>query len=142
MVPPSDSDGDSSATTGGDGSAVMLVALQPEDTRGLEGELGCDFVRRSGDTVFIALGYVADAGKAQGVYRVGDSSEKVVMTRPGGFNAMSAGGTFAGRGMTLTIERGEAIPTDSEQTSHMATLRAQRGDGAERSYDGSWTCGP
>lgn len=142
VVPPADSDGDSSATKGGDGSPITLAALRPEDGGRIEGELACEFVRRSGHTIFLALGDVVDTARAQGVYRVGDYAEVVVMNRTGGFNAMSAGATFGGRGMTLTIDRGERIATDSEQTSHVATLRAQRADGAEREYDGSWTCGP
>ncbi|WP_206185462.1 hypothetical protein [Sphingosinicella sp. CPCC 101087] len=76
-----------------------------------------------------------------GVVKVLDSVERV--GAPGGYNGMVRGATFAGRGKTIRIAlTGDGPVGAGESPPHPATLTYERADGASRTIDGLWTCGP
>lgn len=145
--PTSETTGNASAaaegeTVGGDGSKIALAPLQPDDATGLPGELACSF--RLADVrqpMLIGRADVDDEARGVAVIRNGDYVERLVARSAGGFGAMERGIAFGGRGMTVTIDRGERV-SGGESPSYDATLLAQRADGAERRYRGLWTCGP
>lgn len=130
-------------TTGGDGSPIRLSALGSGDIEGAEltGELGCSFADRDGDTLLLAKGDVASSEPAFGVVKVGDYVESV--SARGGFDGMIKGAKFHGRGKTIVVERTSSQPAGGgESPPYPARLTYQRADGASRSFDGQWTCGP
>ncbi len=129
-------------TKGGDGSEIALTSLQGEDARGLTGELACSFrLADVREPMLIGRAGVGDDARGAAVIRNGGYVEQLVAREPGGFGAMERGLTFGGRGMTVTIDRGNRV-SGGEAPSYDATLLAQRADGAERLYSGLWTCGP
>ena len=69
-------------------------------------------------------------------------TEMLANGRAGGFNDLLDGITLTGKGLTLRIARGDEESTGDESARHAATLTVQRADGAERTYAGTWTCGP
>ena len=130
-------------TTGGDGSALVLSPLQPNDGADLQGELACSFATtRGGTPVFVGKGFSGVDERPQAAIRIGDYAERLMGAEPGGFGYLTRGGKYAGRGMTITITLGDEIDTGHEGSLHNATLLAQRGDGAERSWEGFYSCGP
>ena len=136
-----------SPTTGGDGSEIVLTALTEADyaANPLEGELGCSFAsNQGGETLLAARGFVDDAsGRAQGLASIGGYAERLMASAPGGFDAMIAGARFGGRGMTYTVTLTDEKPASGgESPPNPANLLLQRGDGAERTIPGTWTCGP
>ena len=135
----------SSATRGGDGSDLVLAPLTPADRRGnpLDGELGCAFTLAGADNpLFIGAGYAGVDEPAYGLIKIGGTVERVTSQTPDGFGGMEDGGRFSGRGMTVEITPSGADRADHEGLLQDATLTAMRGDGAERSWTGDWTCGP
>ncbi|WP_188055828.1 hypothetical protein [Sphingosinithalassobacter sp. CS137] len=135
--------GTGSATQGGDGSPLVLAPLAPEDGADLEGELACSFApERGGTPVLLGKGTVGVAERPQAVVRLGDTPQRLIGAEDGGFGYLTRGGRYSGRGLTVTITRDSEISTGHEGSLHGATLLAQRGDGAERSWEGFWTCGP
>lgn len=134
---------DASPNSGGDGSPIRLSPLASDDLERAElgGELGCSFADRGGDTLLLAKGNVASSEPAFGIVKVGDYVEPV--SAPGGFDGMIKGAKFAGRGKTLLVERTASEPAGGgESPPYPARLTYQRADGASRSFDGLWTCGP
>lgn len=132
-----------SQTVGGDGSPIRLSPLGSADVEAadLAGELACSFASGEGETLLLATGDVASQEPAFGVVKVGDYVESV--STAGGFDAMIRGATFAGRGKTVEIERTASQPIGGgESPPFPARLTYQRADGASRSFDGLWTCGP
>ena len=138
---PLDAGGDAS---GGDGSAITLGALTATeiDAAALMGELACSFsAGEAGDApLLLAKGDVASRDPARGVVKVGDSVEPVAA--PGGFDAMLRGTRFSGAGKTLDIELTGAASGGGESPARPATLVYHRADGAQRSWNGWWQCGP
>jgi hypothetical protein len=132
-------------TEGGDGSSITLSALSAADIDGarLSGELGCSFEGDPSSVLLIAKGDVASSAAAQGVVKVGDYVEAIINREGGGFDALSDGANFVGKGKTIQIVVGQALPTlGGEAQTRKATLSYQRADGASRRLSGLWTCGP
>jgi len=131
-------------TVGGDGSEITLQSLGREQLDGvdLHGELACSFADADGATLLLARADVVPDGIVRGAVNNNGYLELLGNGRAGGFNDLSDGITLSGKGLTLELQRGESRPTGDETTQHAATLVVQRADGAERSYDGTLTCGP
>ena len=129
-------------TEGGDGSEIALAPLQRDDAAELPGELACSFrLADARQSLMIARADVGDDARGVAVIRNGGYAERLMARSAGGFGAMERGIAFGGRGMTVTIDRGERR-SGGESPAYAATLLAQRADGAERRYQGLWTCGP
>lgn len=130
------------ATVGGDGSPIMLSELSAADRQAnpLEGELGCGFSVGNGGPLLIAMGAVGSRDPAFGLVKVGDYVERVAA--PGGFDGMVKGATFGGQGKTVTIAVTGPARGGGESPPYPATLTYDRADGAQRVFDGEWTCGP
>ncbi|MDP5279094.1 hypothetical protein Q9Q95_09175 [Sphingomonas sp. DG1-23] len=132
-----------SPTAGGDGSQIELTALQPDDAERLEGELGCAFAeRRGGPALLVGKADVGKAARAFAVVRNGGVRETLAASATGGFGAMEKGLRFGGKGLTVRVTPHDRIATGDESVAQRATLLVQRGDGAERRFEGLWTCGP
>lgn len=129
-------------TIGGDGSPIRLSALTRADIEGarLSGELGCGFSTPAADSLLVAMGVVASDEAAQGVIKVGDSVERIAA--PGGFDAMIDGVVFTGPGATIAITPTGPAAGGGESPPRPATLTYDRADGARRTFEGEWTCGP
>ena len=132
----------SSPTIGGDGSALELRTLTGAVLPDLGGELGCSF-SADGATLLIASGIVDRTTRSNAAIRRGGEVEQLVATGPGGYDGMVEGATtFGTSGMTIEIATQTRNETGTEEVAYNATLRAMRADGAERTYNGTWTCGP
>lgn len=131
-------------THGGDGSQIALLPLTADQLDGIDlpGELACGFADAGGETLLLARADVLPEGMVHGVLNNNGSIETLGNGQAGGFNDLLDGITLAGKGLTVELQRGEQRPTDNEATQHAAVLKVQRADGAERSYDGTLTCGP
>lgn len=129
------------ATVGGGGSEIQLDELTISDMEeaALSGELACSF--STGDTlpILIARGIVASDEPAQGIVKVAGYVEHIAA--PGGFNGITDNPTFTGQGKTIEIEVTGAA-RGGESPPRPATLTYQRADGASRTFDGRWQCGP
>ncbi len=137
-----------SGTIGGDGSELRLDPLSAADRDAvtLDGELGCSFTR-TGDSspLLLAMGNVdAPDSRAEGMVHFAGIATRIMATQAGGFDAIIEGGRFAAKGLTIDVKRGKApMPgATGESPPYPAALRAMRADGAERSFNGTWTCGP
>ncbi|MDQ3246794.1 MAG: hypothetical protein M3Q52_07905 [Pseudomonadota bacterium] len=72
---------------------------------------------------------------------IADSVESV--SAPGGFDSMLKGATFAGKGKTIRVELTSEKPVGGgESPPVQANLIYLRADGASRTVNGLWTCGP
>jgi hypothetical protein len=129
---------------GGDGSQIELQPLAPSQLQGvaLPGELACSFADADGATLLLARADVQPDGVVRAAVNNNGYVELLGNGRAGGFDDLADGITLSGRGLTVEIERGRALPTGNESTAHAAVLTVQRADGAERAYDGDLTCGP
>lgn len=129
-------------TTGGDGSEIQLDELTENDLEDAElsGELACSF--STGDTppILFATGIVASDEPAQGVVKVSGYVERI--GAPGGFGEMTDNPTFTGQGKTIRITVTGPASGGGESPPRPATLVYERADGASRSFDGHWQCGP
>ncbi len=132
----------SSDTGGGDGSPIVLDALQAQDidAAGLPGELACVFLDGEGAPLLRAAGNVASEDPAVGIVKLGGVTEMI--RAPGGFDGMLDDPTFSARGLTIAIRVTGASIGDGESPPRPATMTLQRADGASRSIDGRWECGP
>lgn len=131
-------------TRGGDGSQIALQPLSVEQLGGVElpGELACSFADADDATLLLARADVVPDGMVRAVVNHNGYVELLGNGRAGGYNDLSDGITLTGKGLTVELQRGESRPTGNETTLHAATLKVQRADGAELSYDGTLTCGP
>ena len=120
------------------------MPVQPDDVAGLQGELGCSFSDEYGDLLLVAMADVSDSSRAQAAVNNNGYGERLMAQSTGGFSALEPGGAaFSGRGLTVTVTPGErASENGTESVTSDALLLVQRGDGAERRFDGEWTCGP
>lgn len=134
----------SGATIGGDGSEIVLSPLTAADVEGakLEGELACSFATSAGVApLLIGKANVGVNETAWSVVKVGDYVEP--LSAGGGFNAMVRGVTFSGKGKSIRIApTGEKAAGGGESPPVPATLTYDRMDGARRTIEGLWTCGP
>ncbi|MGY0798853.1 hypothetical protein ACW7G0_07360 [Lysobacter sp. A286] len=131
-------------THGGDGSQIALQPLSADQLDGVDlpGELACSFADAGGATLLLARADVLPDGMVRGVLNNNGYAEMLGNGRAGGFNDLADGITLSGKGLVVELQRGESRPTGNEATQHVATLKVQRADGAERIYDGTLTCGP
>lgn len=129
-------------TVGGDGSEIRLDPLQENDLTDaqLEGELACVFAEGNAAPLLYAMGVVGSTAHAQGVVKVAGYVETV--RAPGGFEGLRRGPTFTGQGKTIRIEQTGDATGGGESPWHPATLTYLRADGASRSFEGRWQCGP
>lgn len=131
-----------SGTIGGDGSQIQLETLGEADLRqaDLQGELACSFSETGAPPLLHAKGVVDSDMPAQGVVKVAGYVEAI--RAPGGFDGMTRGATFSGKGKTIHVDTtGDAIG-GGESPAYPATLTYQRADGASRIFEGRWQCGP
>lgn len=131
------------ATIGGDGSEIVLNPLTQEEARkaNLSGELACGFFAKGQSTpLLLAKGNVGSSERSQGVVKVAGYVEPV--SAAGGFDGMTKGARFAGKGKTLTVRVTGAAVKGVESPSYPATMTYDRADGGQRSFDGLWVCGP
>ena len=132
-----------SATTGGDGSPIRLSPLTSSEIEAaqLEGELGCGFAGADDSMLLVAMGDVASNEPSFGVVKVGDHAEPI--SAPGGFDGMLKDVTFVGKGKSIRVVTTASVPVGGgESPPYPARLTYQRADGASRSFDGLWICGP
>jgi hypothetical protein len=131
-----------SGTVGGDGSEIVLDTLSETDLTGadLSGELACSFSEDGAQPLLHAMGVVGSQDPAQGIVKVAGYVEPV--RAPGGFDGMTRNPTFTGQGKTIRIEETGAAIGDGESPPRPATLTYQRADGASRTIEGRWQCGP
>jgi hypothetical protein len=129
-------------TTGGDGSQIVLVPLGADDTQGLEGELGCSFAEQGGPALLIGRANAGKSARAAAVVRNGGVVERLASMATGGFGAMEKGATFGGKALTVRVVAEAPLTTGNESSATSAQVIVQRADGAERRYQGLWTCGP
>lgn len=129
-------------TEGGDGSEIVLEALSQEDIEGadLSGELVCNFLEDGALPLLYATGIVASDEPAQGVVKVAGYVEPI--RAPGGFEGITTDPTFTGQGKTIAIELTGPAEGDGESPPRPATLTYERADGASRTFEGLWQCGP
>ncbi|WP_218668012.1 hypothetical protein, partial [Sphingopyxis sp. KK2] len=130
-------------TKGGDGSPIELAALTEADISGakLPGELACSFAADAATPpILLAKGNAASSDPARGVAKIGDTVE--LFASPGGFDGMTKGARFTGKGMQLRIALTGPVQGGGESPPSPATLTADRADGAVRVFAGVWTCGP
>lgn len=130
-------------TVGGDGSPITLNTLSAADVEAnpVQGELACSFGGAgAAPPLLIARGDVGTKAAAFGLVKVGDYVERI--SQPGGFNAITKGGTFGGQGKTVVIALTGPAIGGGESPPRPATLTYQRADGASRVFTGLWTCGP
>lgn len=132
-------------TVGGDGSEINLTPLgyAQIEPANLQGELGCSFSRET-DTnpILVARADVVPEGLVTGVVAVNAYPERIAQANAGGFDDLADGIELSSRAMTLQLDVLGEDRSDSEQSVRPATLTVMRMDGAERIYEGMWTCGP
>lgn len=142
---------DSTSDTGTDqvGSAAAAITLEPlseQDTEGLRGELACAFnAVDSGETLLVARADVAENSRAMAAVNNNGFSQQMYGEQLGGFSQIEpTGGTFAGEGLVIVVDIGsDALDgSQTEQSEQAATMMVNRADGASRTYDGLWVCGP
>lgn len=131
-----------SGTIGGDGSQIVLDALGEADLGNahLAGELACSFSEDDQSPLLYAVGVVGSQAPAQGIVKVAGYVEPV--RAPGGFDGMTQNPTFTGQGKTIRIEETGAAIGGGESPPRPATLTYLRADGASRTIEGRWQCGP
>lgn len=129
-------------TTGGDGSEIQLGVLTEGEVAdaSLAGELGCSFSEDGNAPLLVAMGVVGVDAPAQGIVKVGSYVERIYA--PGGFNGMLDNPTFSGKGKTIVIKVTGAAIDGGESPPRPALLAYQRADGASRTFNGLWQCGP
>lgn len=131
-----------SPTTGGDGSSIELTPLAGAEIEAadLQGELGWSFATAGAAPLLIAMGNVASKEPAFGLVKIGDYVERVAA--PGGFDGLLKGATFSGRGTTIKVALTGPATAGGESPPRPARLTFDRMDGAQRSFEGRWSCGP
>ena len=140
---PASTPGAAAGTVGGDGSEIVLEVLTAQELggAGLEGELACSFSETGATGPLLhAMGAVASDAPALGVVKVSGYIEPV--RAPGGFDGMTRNPVFTGQGKTIRIVETGAATAGGESPPRPATLTYLRADGASRTFDGQWQCGP
>lgn len=128
-------------TIGGDGSSITLNTLTGADLAHVDrGELFCTFISNTDQTLVVASGDANSNAPAKGVIKVGDYVEPLQNTSGKGFGAMYENAKFVGQGKTVTIEV-SGDTQDNKSSKRKASLTYQRADGAERQFEGVWSCG-
>lgn len=135
---------EASETIGGDGSDISLEPVTGTDIPAIAGELGCSFTTMEGQTLLVAKADVGDEATPNAAVNNGGYGEALASTQAGGFGRLEQNGAkFSGRGLTVTLTTdGPAGDSATEVTTRPAEMLVQRADGAERTYEGDWACGP
>ena len=122
---------------------ASVSALTEADLSGqtLDGELGCSFTVDDIGTVFVAMGYVADNGPANGLVRAGGTVHRVA-TGSGGFDSLADGAEFEGEGVEVEIDRTSDEPLSGGESPPYPGRITIEWDDDEVTADGQWTCGP
>lgn len=122
---------------------ASVTALTEADLSGatLDGELGCSFTVNDVGTVFVAMGYVADDGPANGLVRAGGSVHRV-FTESGGFDGLADGAEFEGESVEVEIDRTSDEPLSGGESPPYPGRITIEWDDDEVTADGQWTCGP
>lgn len=140
---PDDTAADIAATTGGDGSPLVLTGMHRVDVEGrLQGELRCTFTDGEGQRLLIASANVGEDQPIQALVKIGDYVELLYGQSAGGYDRMVNGTSYAGRGVTAEIARTAEDAQPGEGLTYPATLHVDRADGAARDWGGLWSCGP
>lgn len=120
---------------------LALAALTAEDVSGrLSGELGCSFSAAQ-EPLMIAMGNVDPTARSEALVKRDGAVAQLPAVAVGGYDGMVEGASFEGGGLLVEVRTIARRETGNEQVAYAATLTA-RADGAERSYEGVWTCGP
>lgn len=130
-------------TIGGDGSEIHLSALEADaiEQAALHGELACGFSQRD-QLLLLARGDVASQRRAEALVTIGSYPERLVALADGGFDTLTRGGRFGGKGTVIAIAvTGDAVEA-GESPARPATLTFDRADGARLRLAGLWRCGP
>ena len=143
---PDDTDETDIGVTGSDAALSTLQPVTEDNASTLEGELGCAFqTADDGNTILVARADVAQDDRPTAVINNDGFGVQLYGQQPGGFDGLeTTAGTFAGEGVVVVVELGDATldGSETEASSRAATMTVNRSDGATRSYDGDWTCGP
>jgi len=119
-----------------------LQAIGQNDIQGqLTGELGCSFTVAD-EVLVVAMGNVDPNATSEALAKRAGATSELRATATGGYDGMVEGASFTGDGLTLAIETVQRSETGNEQVAYNARLTATQNDGATRTYDGMWTCGP
>ncbi|OYW46855.1 MAG: hypothetical protein B7Z08_09920 [Sphingomonadales bacterium 32-68-7] len=132
-------------TTSSEGLPPGLAVLTPDDYAAdpLSGELACAFTA-DGGTLLAMRGNVADrTGRAEGLVKVGARRLLGQADEPGGYDGLPDGTGFSADGLTIAVELVSNTPlAGGESPPYPARLIARWATGTERTYEGTWTCGP
>ena len=143
---PDDTDETNMGVTGDDAGLSTLQPVTAEDVSMLEGELACSFATSDeSNTLLVARADVSENGRATAAINSDGFAMQLYGEQLGGFSGLEEdGGTFAGEGMVIVVELGDAAlgGSETEQSSQVATMTVNRADGATRTFDGEWVCGP
>ncbi|MGB3624579.1 MAG: hypothetical protein WA989_02040 [Henriciella sp.] len=143
LLRPDSTDDTSSGPLGGT-SASTLQPIGADAADVLEGELRCSFAAADGgEILMLAAADAGDSSRPTAAVDSGSGAEQLYGEQRGGFSRLEAeAGLFAGAGYVIEVELGEAEVDNTEQTRQAATMSVNRVDGATRTYDGEWVCGP
>jgi len=124
---------------------ITTVALEPlagTDVQGqLDGELGCSFTVGD-DVLIIAMGNVDPTDVSEALAKREGRVEELDATAPGGYDGMVEGASFSGGDLSIEVQTDLRNETGNEQVAYAARLTVSQTDGALRTYNGAWTCGP
>ncbi len=123
-------------------SPITLGVVSEAATEQLKGELRCAFLSDASELMLVGAGNVDAASRAAVIVMRADKPVLLTAREPGGFDAMTKGGSFAGDGLTVAVSRGAERTTGHEGSSHTATLSIEASGAAPQAIDGVWECGP
>ncbi len=123
-------------------ASIALGAVTEAAANLLKGELRCAFLSDASSLLLVGAGDVDAASRATAVVLRADKPVLLTARDPGGFDALTKGGSFAGDGLTASVTRGAERPTGHEGSSHTATLSVEAPGAAPQAIDGVWECGP
>jgi hypothetical protein len=121
---------------------ITLGVVTEAATGQLKGELRCAFLSDASALVLVGAGNVDATSRATAVVMRADQPVLLTAPEPGGFDAMTKGGSFTGDGLTIAVSRGAERTTGHEGSSHTATLSVEAPGAAPQAIDGVWECGP
>lgn len=121
---------------------IVLGRVTEAAATQVKGELRCAFLSDTSDLLLVGAGDVDKASRATAVVMRDATPVQLGATDPGGFDALTRGGSFAGGGLAVAITRGAERPTGHEGSSHTATLSIEAPGSAPQAIDGVWECGP
>lgn len=122
--------------------ANTLEALTARDVADaqLSGELACSFAAGATGPLLHATGVVASDTPAQAIVKL--SGQVYPLRSPGGFSGLLDDPQFNGAGLQVRVDRTGPTIGGGESPPAPALLTYRGADGAERSIEGEWQCGP